>query len=85
MRRTDASRSLEAARLHQKTVHEHRDRLAVSTPLTDQYMLAYWPPQSPWNRETHAKFEHMVGYFRCSRVECERVEFRTRRELQRCD
>lgn len=76
-------RSMEAARLHQKTNHEHKERLALGTPLTDQYMHAYWPPESPWSRDANAQFEHMVGYFRCCRPGCEQVEFRTRRELSR--
>ncbi|KAF1325777.1 hypothetical protein FI667_g8880, partial [Globisporangium splendens] len=54
---------------------------SLSTPLSDQYMHAYWPPQSLWNQETHAKFQHMVGYFRCSHAGCEQVEFQSRREL----
>lgn len=78
--------SHEAARLHQEGVHLDQRRLASATPLMDQYMHAYWPPQSPWNQELHRSFAPSVGYFRCSHSDCSsnsKLQFRTRRELQR--
>ncbi|GLE02435.1 hypothetical protein PINS_up011273 [Pythium insidiosum] len=80
--------SQEAARLHQEGVHLGHKRLATATPLVDQFMHAYWPPQSPWGgrrrgHDDELAESHIVGYFRCSRRGCERVSFRTRREMER--
>ncbi|KAJ0406938.1 hypothetical protein ATCC90586_000199 [Pythium insidiosum] len=79
--------SHEAARLHQEGVHLGQRRLATATPLVDQFMHAFWPPQSPWGGRGDSgeapHDQHIVGHFRCSRRGCERVSFRTRRELER--
>ncbi|KAL4114121.1 hypothetical protein PRIC2_014801 [Phytophthora ramorum] len=72
--------SRKVARLHQSTSHEGRERLASANPMADQYLHSYWPQGSPW---TEADHKRMVGYYGCGRPGCEKLQFQTRRELQR--
>ncbi|KAE9085956.1 hypothetical protein PF010_g20272 [Phytophthora fragariae] len=72
--------SRKVARLHQSTSHEGRERLASANPIVDQYLHSYWPQGAPW---TEAERKRMVGYFGCSRAGCEKLQFRSQRELNR--
>ncbi|KAE9304184.1 hypothetical protein PR003_g21812 [Phytophthora rubi] len=72
--------SRKVARLHQSTSHEGRERLASVNPQVDQYLHSYWPQGAPW---TEAERKRMVGYFGCSRAGCEKLQFRSQRELNR--
>ncbi|DAZ95565.1 TPA: hypothetical protein N0F65_005881 [Lagenidium giganteum] len=73
--------SHEAARMHQQSSHGHQERLATATPMVDQYLHAYWPPQSPWNDDAYERYKGLVGYFKCTQPGCTHVEFRSRRLL----